>query len=273
MFTSQPPLSTTAYPRLSLNIPYTLREEREDEDMSPASSTYELPGRPRLAFGPHSKSFLFGVKELHINDDPIEGGVPDRKDFGGYWVPPIYKEGLYPPAQAQLYRWTEGGTISAASDCRRYGTLWLSGEMTPLTAYKSVTLFWCNPFVQFRIAMGDASTYDIATSAPPHNRWWPLSFRHDGAISRVDIGKEMLLTTEDSAWVTDFQLTSHANHNAEKNMGIAGLAGDLPILVGLIAFTCQEKDFDYTLLIDRAWHGYKWRGHARDHGRESKDEA
>jgi hypothetical protein len=241
--------------------------------MSPRSSISELLVRPRLTFGLHSKSFLFIVKELGINDDEIEGGVPPRVDLGGYWAPPIYAQGLYPPAQAQLYRWTEGGTISAASDCRRYGTAWRSGKMTPLTAYKTVTLFWCNPFVQFRTAMGDASTYDIATSAPPFNRWWPLTFRQDGAISRVDRGKKMLLATEGSAWVTDFELTSHANHNAEKDMGVAGLAGDLAILVGLIAFTCQEKDFDHVLLMDQAWHRYKWRGHARHHGRESKDKA
>jgi hypothetical protein len=251
-----------------MDIPYSLKEAWEREETSPTSSISDLPVLPRLMLAPDLTSFLFVVNELPINDDPAEGGVAARTNQTGRWVPPVYSNGFYPPAQGQLYRWRHG-TISAASECHWYGKVWVSREMRPLSAYKSVTMFWCNPFVQFMTAMGDVTMYDIVTSVYPRNRWWPLTFRHDGAISRVDMGREPLLATEDSAWANSFGLASHANYNAEKEIGKAGLAGDLAIIIALIAFTCAADDLEDVLLKDQAWRHYEWRGHNRHHGRKS----
>lgn len=250
-------------------IPYSLSEAWEREETSPTSSVSDLPVLPRLTLAPNLKSFLFAINELPVNDDPAEGGVLARRNQTGRWVPPIYSNGFHPSAQGKLYRWTHGA-ISAASDCHWFGKAWASRGMRPLTVYKTVTMFWCNPFVQFMTAMGDATMYDIATSAYPRNRWWPLTFRHEGAISRVDMGREPLLATEDSAWADSFGLASHANHNAKDNIGKAGLAGDLAIIVALIAFTCAADDLEDVLLKDQAWRYHVWRGHTRHHGRKSR---
>lgn len=207
-------------------------------------------------------SFLFAVKELQINDNTWQGGVAPRADQYGYWIPPIYAAGLLCSNQARLYKWSNGVINGMSTD---YQT------MSPyLVHYRTKTVFYCNPWSQFQAAVGDASAMDMATANVPNDRWYPLSFHHDGGISRVDVGgSEQYLAGTGGNWVTPLGLNSyHRNH--PDLPAAEGLAGDLAILIALIAFSCEPRDFDRMLLYDRPWHSYRWIGHHRRPGRKQR---
>jgi hypothetical protein len=127
-------------------------------------------------------------------------------------------------------------------------------------------MFYCNPWAQFMTATGDASTRHMALSADPGNRWWPLTFRHHGALSRVEeVGEEQYLAGTGASFIADFGLGAYNNQHAPAS---GGLAGNLAILVALIAFSCEPDQLDNVLIHDRAWRRHRWRGHGRPDGRE-----
>ena len=115
-------------------------------------------------------------------------------------------------------------------------------------------------------ATGDASTRHMALSADPGNRWWPLTFRHHGALSRVEeVGEEQYLAGTGAPFIADFGLGAYNNRHAPAS---GGLAGNLAALVALIAFSCESDQLDNVLIHDRAWRRHRWRGHDRPDGRE-----
>jgi hypothetical protein len=125
---------------------------------------------------------------------------------------------------------------------------------------------YCNPWAHFLTATGDASTRHMALSADPDNRWWPLTFRHNGALSRVEeIGEEQYLAGTRAAWIDDFGLGAYSNRHAPAS---GGLSGNLAALVALIAFSCKPDQLDNVLIADRAWRHHRWRGHYRPDGRK-----
>jgi hypothetical protein len=135
-----------------------------------------------------------------------------------------------------------------------------------LEVYRATTMFYCNPFAQFMTATGDASTRHMALSADPDNRWWPLTFRHHGALSQVEeVGEEQYLAGTGADFITDFGLNAYNNRAAPPS---AGLSGNLATLVSLIAFSCEPDPLDTVLINDRAWRHHRWRSHGRPDGRE-----
>jgi hypothetical protein len=220
---------------------------------------------PTSAIPVSSPSFLFQINELPINDDPDQGGVAPRANDNGRWVPPIYSNGFGPKKRSRLYRWTDG-TISVATDCQWYNGEWWSSTGEALEIYRTTTMGYCNPWAHFLTATGDASTRHMALSADPDNRWWPLTFRHNGALSRVEeIGEEQYLAGTGAAWIDDFGLGAYSNRHAPAS---GGLSGNLAALVALIAFSCKPDQLDNVLIADRAWRHHRWRGHYRPDGRK-----
>ncbi len=123
--------------------------------------------------------------------------------------------------------------------------------------------------MEFMIATGDASTRDMATSPGPHSRWWAITFRNEGNLSRVEeSGEDRYLAGSIAPWMDDLGLGLHARRDVPPLPPCDGLSGNLAILIALIAFSCRSQDFDTVLRRDRAWRGYRWRGHHRESGRK-----
>jgi hypothetical protein len=221
----------------------------------------------RVALGP-GLSFLFAVNELPLNEDVSNGGVPPRTGAYGRWLPPISSNGFGPQSPGRMYRWTNGPAVKVAADCHYHDGQWLSKNAAPLAVYRKATMFYCNPWNQFLTATGDVSTRDMTKAPFPDDCWYPLTFRHSGTLSRVDVaGGEQYLAVSGSRWIDHLGLRSYAPRN-EPPLDPGGLSGNLALIIALVAFTCRARQFDDILRIDRAWHGHSWHGHYRASGRK-----
>jgi hypothetical protein len=138
-----------------------------------------------------------------------------------------------------------------------------------LTQFKAVTMFYCNPFNQFVVTEGDVRFRNLPGSPAPQDRWYPLCFHHLDTVSYLDFaGEYTYLAGNRSGFIRRLGLESYQNQ--EDNAPRAGgLAGNLAMLVGLIAFSCRTRDLDRVLIQDKAWRHHQWRGHERRHGRKS----
>lgn len=226
-----------------------------------------------------SVSFLFIVNELQVNEDPRNGVIP-RVDENGRWIPPVFRAGFYAQTAGRVYRWRDG-VVTAADGYQWHsehinattqalganGTVYAPNNV-PLDCYKATTVFYCNPWTQFLTAFGDAGARDMTMSTEPNHRWWPLTFRHDRQISRVDVVGEEYLAGTGATWVD--QLVPNAYNNYPPSHQSAGLAGDLPTVISLVAFSCPYDQLDDVLLVDRAWQNHQWIGHTRQTGRSGR---
>jgi hypothetical protein len=216
---------------------------------------------------PPPTSFLFVVNGLPLNEDVDNGGVTPRTDDYGRWLPPLYQAGFGPKSRGTVFRW-RNGVITAPT-----GYQWIDGyAYAPnggvLNYYRSMTVFYCNPWDQYLVADGDASTRDIATANFPGERWYPVNFRNDGNLSRLDFaGDEQYLAGNGAAFIDQLGLTSYQSQEQGAPTS-GGLAGNLAILIGLVAFSCRSRDLRDILVNDRAWHRNRWNGHSRDSGRK-----
>jgi hypothetical protein len=215
---------------------------------------------------PPSTSFLFVVNGLPLNEDVDNGGVPPRTDTYGRWLPPMYQAGFGAKSHGTVFRW-RNGVISAPA-----GYQWEDGyAYAPnggaLNCYRSITMFYCDPFNQFLMAEGDASTRDIETSPWPGDRWFPVNFRHDDSLSRVDFTAERCLAGNGAPFIDHLGLVSYQNQDPDAPPS-GGLAGNLAILIALVAFSCRSTHLRDILVHNRAWHRYRWTGHDHASGRE-----
>lgn len=200
---------------------------------------------------------------LTLNEDRREGGIMPRTDINGRWLPPIYHAGYGSQHRGTVYRWSDG-EVSAAP-----GYHWTAGyDRTPngntLGLYKATTLFWCNPFDQFMAMPRDATGRDMDED----DRWFPINFYHEGALSRLDYAANQCLAGAHARFIPALGLASYA-HPADRAPVAGSLAGDLALLLGLVAFACRWEDLDRVLVAERAWRDGEWRGHAHATGRES----
>lgn len=241
--------------------PHLIQPQKSRSKPSHGSSSKSA--QPTTTWPP--TTFLFAVNELPLNEDPDQGGVAPRVNENGRWVPPTLSAGFWPPIPGRMFRWTDG-SITPANDYQWYnGNGWGPGNIQ-LTHYRTTSMFWCNEWTQFLIADGDVSTRDIATSLFPDNRWYPLTFDHDGTLSRVGTSYEhQHLAGSGANWIGPLGLSAHNNRHAHQS---TGLAGNLATVIGLIAFSCQANELGTVLLTDRAWRHYDWMGHNRAHGRK-----
>lgn len=219
------------------------------------------------------------VNTLPINDDPGNGGVVPRSDPDGRWLPPTLGAGFHPQIPGQMYRWRDGVVDKVGVKYQLYqGNWWFHADPDPvqLTHYRSATTFFCNSWHHFQTFQGDASGCDIERMPFPGNRWYPLTFRHERGLSRIDyVGEEQSLAAYGGGWVDELGLTAYNYTGPDPEVDVAppppppseGLAGNLSILIALIAFSCRNRDLDAVLLHDRAWRRRQWRNHGRPNGR------
>lgn len=208
-------------------------------------------------------SFLFSVNRQELNEDREQGGIPTDEQIDPktlLWSPPVYGIGFGQQSTGTVYRWQDG-QVSRATD--------VSNGTAGLTQFKAVTMFWCNPFNQFVVTDGDVRFRNLPDSPTPQDRWYPLSFHHLDTVSYLDFaGEYPYLAGNRAGFIRRLGLESYQNQ--EDNAPRAGgLAGNLAMLVGLIAFSCRTADLDRVLIDDKAWRHHEWRGHERRHGRKS----
>jgi hypothetical protein len=181
-----------------------------------------------------------------------------------------------------VYRWSNG-VVSLAEGYHwvarpignpvyANGTIFATGPQGTVWPgyYRAATVFFCNRFDQFFTARGDAGTRDIVTAEEPEDWWHPLAFRHENNISRVDhAGSHEHLAVRSASWINQLLPNAYRRESTHgPNQG--GLAGLLPIVIALIAFSCIGHDELYRVLLDdRAWVGNNWNFHIRETGRKS----
>ena len=234
---------------------------------------------------PLTTSFLFIVNELPTNDNPeTPGSVPQRL-LHGRWHPPITVRGFFAQEPGYVYRWN-AGVVSLAD-----GYEWTARQIVdhagaPLangtilgrdpqgqvlwpTYFRAATVFYCNRFDKFFTTRGDVGTREMADSVDPGDWWQPLSFFHDHDISYVDhAGDQEDLTVRNADWI-DQLLPRVYRRRQPGGPAHGGLAGFLPIIIALVAFSCTDRTQLYGILIeDRAWSGHRWRPHLRESGRK-----
>jgi len=211
-------------------------------------------------------SFLFLVNELPINDDPDNGGVIPRTDEWGKWLPPLYSDGFGNQRPGTIFRW-QNGVVTLAEGCQWWNDKGWSPKNIPLVPYRITTMFFCNPWIQYLTASGDASTRNIEGSDFPDGCWWPLTFEHDRkGLSRVNEGGEHAsLAGTGASWIKDLGLDTYKDRHRHAPKA-AGLSGNLPTIIALMALTCQEGEFPDVLVNQRAWRDFRWKGHDREDG-------
>lgn len=251
-------------------------------DARPESSSIpSLRGKakPKDAPGPPT-SFLFIVNEQPTNDDPdIPGSVRPRDSHGRY-LPPDTSRGFLAQDPGHVYRWTDG-VVSEAP-----GYVWLAQQVgDPPYAngtiyansttgvvwpqyYRAATVFYCNHFNKFFTTRGDASARNII-ELKSEDSWHPLSFRHENNISYLEhAGDQEFLAVREASWIEQLLPNTYRRHTKEGPAN-GGLAGLLPIVIALIAFSCRNRYNLYRVLIDdRSWRGHRWVPHQRETGRK-----
>ncbi|KAK0123984.1 hypothetical protein ONS95_008972 [Cadophora gregata] len=210
-------------------------------------------------------SFLFVVNGTTLNDDPQEDGVVPRVDDYGRWLPPIYAAGFGRQNRGTVFRWSDGD-ISTASGYRWDDGYGKTPNDDTLELYKATTMVWCNPFYQFMVAAGDATTRNIADTVPG-DTWYAINFHHEDALSRLDYVGNQYLAGNDRSFIRQLGLSAYENPDEDAPRS-SGLAGNLAMLIGLVAFSCKRRDLDRVLLTERAWRGNRWHGHNHSHGRK-----
>ena len=224
-------------------------------------------------------SFLFIVNELPTNDDlEREGSIPPRMDHGRYY-PPVLAQGFLAQTPGHVFRW-RNGEVSLAEGYIWFSQLtqqqdgWAQGRIYANSTtgviypdhYRTATVFYCNHFAKFFTARGDASARD---SLDPEDSWHPLSFFHQNNVSYVDhTGDQEFLAVRRASWIEELLPNTYRRHSKDGPAN-GGLAGLLPIIISLVAFSCLSRDELYRVLIHhRAWRNHRWVPHQRDVGRE-----
>jgi hypothetical protein len=227
-------------------------------------------------------SFLFVVNGLPTNDNYPEtaGSVPPRT-VHGRWHPPDVARGFFAQDPGQVYRW-QNGVVTAAP-----AYLWSAQQVGPPYAngtiyansttgivwppcHRAATVFYCNNFDMFFTARGDASARDIsAPQTEPEDTWQPLSFLHENNISYVDhAGDQEYVAVRQASWIEQL-LPNTYRRQTRDGPANGGLAGLLPIIIALIAFSCRNReDLRRVLINDRSWRGHRWIPHQRETGRK-----
>ena len=208
---------------------------------------------------------MFRVNDQRLNDDPQQGGIAPTTlvdPITGYWSPPLYANGFGEQTAGTWYRWDDG-RVSRATDVP---------ANAGLTLFQAVTMFYCNPWTQFVVTDGDVISRNVADGLPPQDRWYPLGFHHLGTVSYLDFAAEHLVLAGNRAgFIERLGLESYQNRD-EHPPRAGGLAGNLAMLIALIAFSCRRRDLDAVLINDRAWRNHEWRGHHRPDGRKFGNE-
>ncbi|KAM0258682.1 hypothetical protein ACHAQJ_003690 [Trichoderma viride] len=236
-------------------------------------------------------SFLFVVNKLRVRLDPdLLNGDP--------WfnrVPPTQPSGFNGEIPSFVMRY-HNGQVTVADDYRWWrgdfdGTAWPAGnvclfgadgepvytdEDQPVCAikYKELAVFSCNPLLPIVVDNGDPLSTNVALDRSPLLFFHPPS--QQGVSQAVHPDSPMgpgpapckYVAGASPSWIPSLVPKTYRNpyNNAAPSVG---LAGELPIVLGLMAFSEpgdeeDEQSVTRTFLGDHASHG-KWSGERWHH--------
>ncbi|QYS94623.1 hypothetical protein H0G86_001952 [Trichoderma simmonsii] len=235
---------------------------------------------------PDPRSFLFVINELKVtkDDNYTEGDgwynrIPRSNSCGYEGETPgrvmRYHNGRVTAASGYEWHrddfnepaWPAGGVLMYTSD----GIPMYTEDGTPhyVAVYKQLSVFSCGPFLPIVVVNGDPLTAD--PSSPESLSRTPLQFHHprdqEGISHAVHpestmqygLGERKYVAGANPSWMPGLVPAIYSNpyHPGPSN----GLAGELPIILGLMAFS-ESKDVegavDRTFLGDGVHRG-KWR--------------
>ncbi|TVY34526.1 hypothetical protein LOCC1_G007809 [Lachnellula occidentalis] len=205
-------------------------------------------------------SFLFTVNRIVLNEEPSNRGVAPIFNDPGWWSPPIYQAGFASEFLGTLYRWQNGVVTQATEYQWSQGAWWGPDGVAGL--YRANTMFYCNPFDQFLAAEGDASDKDMADAPCPSNLWLRLYFRHQSALSRLDLGGSEPYLAGKTWSINQLGLNFWYNPNKRAPLS-SGLAGNLALLIALVAFSCRYNRLD--TILQTSWRDHAWQPHHYSH--------
>lgn len=203
-------------------------------------------------------SFLFVANELHLNEDPDDGGTTPRFCDLGRWRPPILTKGYGRQEPGQfIYRWANNGEISIVSACEGYDA------RGTLVEYGATTMFYCDNHTGFLLNSFDTSTQNLEVAEAHNSHWRVPRFHHERPLSRLDchVGEPELAGAA-SRWVFDLGLQNFLRPESYADNTPHALAGNLSAIVALVAFSCRPGDLHAVLTgPDPAWSRTYWTGH------------
>ncbi|KAH0532892.1 hypothetical protein TsFJ059_001524 [Trichoderma semiorbis] len=235
---------------------------------------------------PDPRSFLFVINELKVteNDNYYEGDdwwnrIP-RSNSSGYdgetpgRVMRYHNRGVTEAFGYGWYRgdfngraWPAGGVLMCSSDGLPMYTE--DGMPQYVAVYKKLSVFSCGPFLPIVVINGDPLTADLSSSETPSPM--PLMFHHpplqegishavypEGHMERGP-GPCKYVAGANPSWMPSLVPTIYSNPN---NPGPSnGLAGELPIILGLMAFSepTRSEEVVNRIFLGEGSHRGKWR--------------
>jgi len=135
----------------------------------------------------------------------------------------------------------------------------------PMQTFSVHSVFNCWRLLPCVWTDADASVVNITQGV--NHRWMPLSFQHEGNVTRIAEGGTRVVAGKDPAWMPD--IIPDTLKALRTSSASGGLGGPLGIIIGLLALTCQEGETS-RVFNERKWHRYEWHGRRhRDAGKSS----
>ncbi|KAL7934112.1 hypothetical protein V8C35DRAFT_46166 [Trichoderma chlorosporum] len=225
------------------------------------------------------RSFLFVINELKLKDD-------DRHSLGDGWfnrIPPLQPSGFEGEIPGTVMRYQDG-TVTAAPGYQWYrgdpgeaawprGGVWAydpDGLPMNVNEYKYLAVFSCNPLLPIVILNGDPLSAADVPRTPLlifHPPKYPGRSQAVHLESSTEMGPAMCKYVAGArpSWVPSLVPTTYIN--PFNTVPSTGLAGELPIILGLMAFSestdMEEEALNRIFLGDGAhhgrWHDRRWR--------------
>ena len=155
------------------------------------------------------------------------------------WKPPTIRNAYAPLGRTGWYYW-------------RPGVVWPvpASDFPNIRHHSSSSLFWGNDSQSFFHVPYDCTARDVATAATidPRLDWGRLSFHHlalpdDRCLSLVGhyLGDNTLGSSGSISWMPQLVPETYKCLGQSEYQGTCQLAGDLSILLGLIAFSTTSE--------------------------------
>ncbi|KIW99356.1 uncharacterized protein Z518_11344 [Rhinocladiella mackenziei CBS 650.93] len=193
-----------------------------------------------MAQYPFSQPFFFRIEHIRHIDDPNIPPPADGPNF--YWSPPQDRQHFRREQTSGWYIW-DPRPFQYHPDNFQYVRRATEEEELCREAYRSCTMFWCPDRHGYLIVPIDCTTTHL--SSTPH-LWRRLSFGYNEGLGRDDLavigyhmGDYKLHLPGPDEWFEQLLPdVCMAEQTAQETEGRrCRLAGDLSILIGLIAFS------------------------------------
>ena len=183
---------------------------------------------------PQSVPFFYSIKLI----EP-DFAVQAAQHSNSWWLPPEKKEAFKVLDSSVWYLWRAGNTSPAPPNLQQ-----------TIQTYSTTSILWCHDRQAFLQVPYDCTRKDVAKEI--HDGmpldWDPLSFQHNRTEDNKCIAligyryeHNELDACGSSRWVPKLLPERYRNPNTPEHQGTCRLAGQLSILVGLVAFSTTSS--------------------------------